>query len=120
MAVAGLPAARSDHAEALVRYALELRKAVKRERFAGEPLRLRIGIHSGPIVAGVIGERRFAYDLWGDTVNLAARIQTSAEPDEIRISDATRKLLGPNFACDPLAETELRGTGRVRMWRLPA
>ncbi|TKB98127.1 MAG: adenylate/guanylate cyclase domain-containing protein, partial [Mesorhizobium sp.] len=53
-------------------------------------------------------------------VNLAARIQTSAEPDEIRISDATHKLLGPNFACDPLAETELRGTGRVRMWRLPA
>ncbi|WP_095197989.1 adenylate/guanylate cyclase domain-containing protein [Mesorhizobium carmichaelinearum] len=120
MAVAGLPATRSDHAEALSHYALELRKAVKLERFAGEPLRLRIGIHSGPIVAGVIGERRFAYDLWGDTVNLAARIQTSAEPDEIRISDATQKLLGPDFACDPLAETELRGTGRVRMWRLTA
>jgi adenylate cyclase len=119
MVVAGLPTARSDHAKALARYAVELRKAVKRERFAGEPIRLRIGIHSGPIVAGVIGKRRFAYDLWGDTVNLAARIQTSAEPDEIRISDATHKLLGPNFACDPLAETELRGTGRVRMWRLP-
>ncbi|TIU88525.1 MAG: adenylate/guanylate cyclase domain-containing protein, partial [Mesorhizobium sp.] len=120
MVVAGLPAARSDHAEALAHYALELRKAVKHERFAGEPIRLRIGIHSGPIVAGVIGKRRFAYDLWGETVNLAARIQTSAEPDEIRISDATRKLLGPNFPCDPLEETELRGTGRVRMWRLPA
>ncbi|MER8594317.1 MULTISPECIES: adenylate/guanylate cyclase domain-containing protein [unclassified Mesorhizobium] len=120
MVVAGLPTARSDHAEALAHYALELRKAVKRERFAGEPIRLRIGIHSGPIVAGVIGKRRFAYDLWGDTVNLAARIQTSAEPDEIRISDATHQLLGPNFACDPLQETELRGTGRVRMWRLPA
>ncbi|TKB28807.1 MAG: adenylate/guanylate cyclase domain-containing protein, partial [Mesorhizobium sp.] len=51
MVVAGLPAARSDHAEALAHYALELRKAVKRERFAGEPIRLRIGIHSGPIVA---------------------------------------------------------------------
>ncbi|UCI07183.1 adenylate/guanylate cyclase domain-containing protein [Mesorhizobium sp. B1-1-8] len=120
MVVAGLPAARSDHAEALAHYALELRKAAKRERFAGEPLRLRIGIHSGPIVAGVIGKRRFAYDLWGDTVNLAARIQKSAEPDEILISDATHKLLGPKFACDPLAETELRGTGRVQMWRLPA
>ncbi|PBB65601.1 adenylate/guanylate cyclase domain-containing protein [Mesorhizobium sp. WSM4312] len=120
MVVAGLPAARSDHAEALARYALELRKAVKRERFTGGRLRLRIGIHSGPIVAGVIGKRRFAYDLWGETVNLAARIQTSAEPDEIRISDATHTLLGPNFACEPLAETELRGTGRVRMWRLPA
>ncbi|QKC82565.1 adenylate/guanylate cyclase domain-containing protein [Mesorhizobium sp. NZP2077] len=120
MVVAGMPAARSDHAEALARYALELREAVRHERFAGERLRLRIGINSGPIVAGVIGKKRFAYDLWGETVNLAARIQTSAEPDEIRISDATRRLLGPNFACDPLAETELRGTGRVRMWRLPA
>ncbi|MBM2715811.1 adenylate/guanylate cyclase domain-containing protein [Mesorhizobium caraganae] len=120
MVVAGLPTARSDHAKALARYAVELRKAVKRERFAGEPIRLRIGIHSGPIVAGVIGKRRFAYDLWGETVNLASRIQTSAEPDEIRISDATHQLLGPKFACDPLGETELRGAGRVRMWRLPA
>ncbi|TPK67516.1 adenylate/guanylate cyclase domain-containing protein [Mesorhizobium sp. B2-4-15] len=120
MVVAGLPVARSDHAEALAHYALELREVGRRERFAGEPLRLRIGIHSGPIVAGVIGNRRFAYDLWGDTVNLAARIQKSAEPDEIRISDATHKLLGPNFARDPLGETELRGTGRVRMWRLRA
>ncbi len=120
MVVAGLPTARSDHAKALTRYAVELRKAVKRERFAGEPIRLRIGIHSGPIVAGVIGKRRFAYDLWGETVNLASRIQTSAEPDEIRISDATRQLLGPKFSCDPLEETELRGAGRVRMWRVPA
>lgn len=120
MVVAGLPTARSDHAQALAHYAVELRKAVKRESFAGEPIRLRIGIHSGPIVAGVIGKRRFAYDLWGETVNLASRIQTSAEPSEIRISDATRQLLGPKFACDPLEETELRGAGRVRMWRLPA
>jgi class 3 adenylate cyclase len=118
MAVAGLPVARSDHAQALAHYALELREAARRERFAGEPLSLRIGIHSGPIVAGVIGKRRFVYDLWGDTVNLAARIQKAAEPDEIRISDATHELLGPDFACDPLGETELRGTGRVRMWRL--
>ncbi|MER9397193.1 adenylate/guanylate cyclase domain-containing protein [Mesorhizobium sp. M0615] len=120
MVVSGLPTARSDHAKALARYAVELRKAVRRERFAGEPIRLRIGIHSGPIVAGVIGKRRFAYDLWGETVNLASRIQTSAEPDEIRISDATYQLLGPKFACDPLEETELRGAGRVRMWRLPS
>ena len=120
MVVAGLPQARSDHAEALAQFALELRAAGARESFGGEPLMLRIGIHSGPIVAGVIGKKRFAYDLWGDTVNLAARIQTSAEPNEIRISDATRKLLGQNFACDALAEAELRGAGRVQMWRLLA
>ncbi len=120
MVVAGLPAARPDHADALAHYALKLRKVGERRKLRRRTARLRIGIHSGPIVAGVIGKRRFAYDLWGDTVNLAARIQKSAEPDEIRISDATRKLLGPNFACDPLAETELRGAGRVRMWRLSA
>jgi adenylate cyclase len=120
MVVAGLPVSRPDHAEALAHFALELRKAGTRESFGGEPLRLRIGIHSGPIVAGVIGKRRFAYDLWGDTVNLAARIQTSAEPDEIRISDATHKLCGQKFACDLLPEMELRGAGRVQMWRLMA
>jgi class 3 adenylate cyclase len=120
MVVAGLPVARPDHAEALARYALELRTAAECENFAGEPLRLRIGLHSGPIVAGVIGKRRFAYDLWGDTVNVAARIQRSAEPGEVRISDATHDLLGPSFDCHPLLETELRGAGRVRLWRLAA
>jgi adenylate cyclase len=118
MVVAGLPVSRPGHAEALAHFALELRKAGARESFGDEPLRLRIGIHSGPIVAGVIGKRRFAYDLWGDTVNLAARIQTSAEPDEIRVSDATYKLFGQKFACDPLPEMELRGAGRVQMWRM--
>ena len=118
MVVAGVPVARPDHAEALAHFAIELRRAGKSESFGGEPLTLRIGIHSGPIVAGVIGKKRFAYDLWGDTVNLAARIQTSAEPDEIRISDATHQLFRQDFACDPLAEVELRGAGRVRMWRL--
>lgn len=120
MVVAGLPVSRPGHADALAQFALELRQAGARESFGGEPLRLRIGIHSGPIVAGVIGKRRFAYDLWGDTVNLAARIQTSAEPDEIRISDATHKLFGQEFACDLIPEMELRGAGRVQMWRLMA
>jgi adenylate cyclase len=120
MVVSGLPVARPDHARALAHFALNIRNAGGRLSFGDVPLRLRIGIHSGPIVAGVIGKRRFAYDLWGDTVNLAARIQTSAEPDEIRISDATHKLLGPGSACDPLGEIELRGAGRVEIWRLVA
>ncbi|MCO5065212.1 MAG: adenylate/guanylate cyclase domain-containing protein [Rhizobiaceae bacterium] len=120
MVVAGLPVARPDHAEALAHFALELRRVGKRENFGGEPLSLRIGIHSGPIVAGVIGKKRFAYDLWGDTVNLAARIQTSAEPNEIRVSDATHQLFRQKFVCSSLAETELRGAGRVQMWRLLA
>jgi class 3 adenylate cyclase len=120
MAAAGLPEPRADHAEVLARYALDLRKTVESETFAGAPLRLRIGLHSGPAVAGVIGRSRFAYDLWGDTVNLAARIQSASEPMEIQVSDATRRLLGPGFACGATREIEARGAGRVRVWRLIA
>jgi adenylate cyclase len=87
------------------------------ETFAGAPLKLRIGIHSGPAVAGVIGRSRFAYDLWGDTVNVASRIQHAAKPDEIQLSNATRELLGAKFSCTAAGEVETRA-GRVGVWRL--
>lgn len=118
MAAAGLPEPRSNHADTLARYALALRKAVEDESFAGAPLRLRIGLHSGPAVAGVIGRRRFAYDLWGDTVNMASRIQSATEPGEIQLSDATRQQLGQSFSCVAAGEIEVRGAGRVSVWRL--
>ena len=88
------------------------------EVFAGAPLKLRIGIHSGPAVAGMIGRSRFAYDLWGDTVNVASRIQHAAKPDEIQLSNATRELLGANFSCTQVGDVETRGAGRVGVWRL--
>jgi len=118
MAAAGVPEASANHAETLARYALDLRAAMQREIFAGKPLRLRIGIHSGPAVAGVIGRNRFAYDLWGDTVNVAARIEQAARPDEIYLSDATRERLGGSFLCTTIGEVEARGAGRVTIWRL--
>jgi len=118
MAAAGLPEPSPDHADALARYALDLREAMEGETFADAPLKLRIGIHSGPAVAGVIGLRRFAYDLWGDTVNVASRIQHAAKPDEIQLSDATRELLNAKFFCTAAGEVETRGAGRVSVWRL--
>jgi class 3 adenylate cyclase len=118
MAAAGLPEPSSSHAETLARYALDLREAMEGETFADAPLKLRIGIHSGPAVAGVIGLSRFAYDLWGDTVNVASRIQHAAKPDEIQLSDATRELLDAKFCCTATGEVETRGAGRVGVWRL--
>jgi class 3 adenylate cyclase len=118
MAAAGLPEPSSSHAETLARYALDLREAMEGETFADAPLKLRIGIHSGPAVAGVIGLSRFAYDLWGDTVNVASRIQHAAKPDEIQLSDATRELLDAKFCCTAAGEVETRGAGRVGVWRL--
>jgi class 3 adenylate cyclase len=118
MAAAGLPEPSSSHAETLARYALDLRETMEGEAFADAPLKLRIGIHSGPAVAGVIGRSRFAYDLWGDTVNVASRIQHAAKPDEIQLSNATRELLGANFSCTAAGEVETRGAGRVGVWRL--
>jgi class 3 adenylate cyclase len=118
MAAAGVPEASADHAETLARYALDLRAAMQGQTFAGQPLRLRISIHSGPAVAGVIGRNRFAYDLWGDTVNVAARIEQAAQPDEICLSDATHERLGTGFSCTTIGEVEARGAGRVVIWRL--
>ena len=118
MAAAGLPEPSPSHAETLACYALDLRKAMEGEIFADAPLKLRIGIHSGPAVAGVIGLNRFAYDLWGDTVNVASRIQHAAKPDEIQLSNATRELLDAKFCCTATGEVETRGAGRVGVWRL--
>ena len=118
MAAAGVPGASADHAETLARYALDLKAAMQGETFAGQPLRLRIGIHSGPAVAGVIGRNRFAYDLWGDTVNVAARIEQAAKPNEICLSDATRERLGTGFLCTAIGDVEARGAGRIAIWRL--
>jgi class 3 adenylate cyclase len=117
-AAAGLPEPSPDHAETLARYALDLREAMEGKTFADAPLKLRIGIHSGPAVAGVIGLSRFAYDLWGDTVNVASRIQRAAKPDEIQLSDVTRELLDAKFICTAAGEVETRGAARVGVWRL--
>ena len=100
MAAAGVPDPCPDHARKAALLALEMRDVLAASKVAAEPgLELRIGINSGPLVAGVIGTKRFLYDLWGDAVNTASRMESHGTPGEIQITRATYELLKDEFVC---------------------
>jgi guanylate cyclase len=119
MVATGVPEARPDHAAALCRLALDMAAVLEDlpER-NGHKLSFRLGINSGPLVAGVIGETKFQYDLWGDTVNTAARMESTGEPGRVQISAATHALVEGALDCEPRGLIEVKGKGRMETWFL--
>jgi guanylate cyclase len=118
MVAAGVPTPRRDHAHALVElgFAMLGRAAVVESPGGAEPLALRVGISSGSAVAGVIGRTKFQYDLWGDTVNTASRMESHGVPGRIQISEPTYRLVADTFTCVPRGEIEVKGKGRMPTW----
>ena len=117
MAVAGLPEARSDHAETAAELALGMLAALERVN-AASPTRFqaRIGMHTGSVVAGIIGTHKFTYDVWGDTVNIASRLETGGLPGRIQVSEEIRAKLVHCYKFEPRGAIKLRGRGRAVTW----
>ncbi|MEX2047523.1 MAG: adenylate/guanylate cyclase domain-containing protein [Chloroflexota bacterium] len=121
MGVAGVPHPRPDHAGAVARLALGMLAYVaERRRIGARCLDFRIGINSGPVIGGVIGRRKFVFDIWGDPVNTAARMESHGEPGRIQLTRETYRLLADGFVCERRGVIEVKGKGLVETWWLVA
>jgi class 3 adenylate cyclase len=112
MAVAGVPTPRTDHADAAAQMAIAIMDELRESRWpSGDPILVRVGVASGPAVAGVIGQRKFAYDLWGDTVNLASRLESHGQPGRILASESVVSHLRGRYQFGPPMKVDLKGKG---------
>ena len=119
MAVAGLPEPRADHAQVIADLALDMLTVVPRfTDDTGTPMTIRVGISSGVVVAGVIGKSKFLYDLWGDPVNTAGRMESYSLPGRIQVSEAAKHLLEKSHRLDYRGEIDIKGKGKVHTWFL--
>ena len=118
MAVAGLPKYTTRHAMDVAQAAIEIKdfmiaRAVK---LGDRTFGIRIGIHTGSIVAGIVGTKKFAYDVWGDTVNTAARMEQKSEPGKINISSATYQIIKDRYICHYRGEIDAKNKGLLKMY----
>jgi class 3 adenylate cyclase len=121
LAVSGLPLANNNHAENLVKAAIEIRDFMRRRKLETENSKLetfeiRIGVHSGSVVAGIVGVKKFAYDIWGDTVNTAARMEQNSKAGKINISHTTHELVKNKFTCQYRGEIDAKNKGLLKMY----
>jgi class 3 adenylate cyclase len=117
MAAAGLPKPCADHAQRCVRAGLRMLDYLElRNRTAAFKWALRVGIHSGPVVTGVVGKRKYAFDVWGDTVNVASRMESAGEPGRVNVSAYTYDLIRTEFECEYRGKVDEKGKGRIDMY----
>ena len=122
LAVSGLPTATPGHAAEVVKAAIEIRDfiAERRKQLGDQTFDIRIGVNSGTVVAGIVGVKKFAYDIWGDTVNIAARIEQYSEPGKINISQSTYELIKDQFTCNDRGEIDAKHKGKLKMYYVEA
>jgi adenylate cyclase len=118
MVAAGVPRVRPDHAHAIAELALRIRDHTNNMQFDGHRIMLRIGINSGPLVAGVVGRHKFTYDVWGDVVNVASRMESEGIPGSIQVSAATYELIQDRFICEPRGIVSVKGKGDMHTYFL--
>jgi class 3 adenylate cyclase len=120
MAAAGLPLQNPTHAQTMARFGLQMLSVLGKGALVnpanGEPIKVRVGIHSGPCVAGVIGHKKFAYDIWGDAVNTAARMESHGEPMKLHCSVDTYELLKDDFECEAREPMKVKGKGLMQTY----
>lgn len=121
MCAGGLPVPTPDHAQKVVRAALEIQEFMelhqqKRSAQGKARFEARIGIHTGPVVAGIVGVKKFAYDIWGDTVNIASRMESSGEAGKVNISGSTHALVKDTFTCQYRGKIEAKNKGEIDMY----
>ncbi len=119
MVVGGLPTPRPDHAEAIADMALDMQSTVNEFTVGGDqPLHIRIGVHAGPVVAGVIGQRKFSYDLWGDTVNIASRMTSQGLGDHIQVTTEVYERLRDKYLFKERGVIQVKSKGEMTTYFL--